>query len=97
MTNEITKLKAEVDRLQAKNLDLKEKLLFMESKCDMLNTENIELKEKLIDYQRFVKAINAQRAIDALEDWFNDDDDDDDDDYTSDNGELNNGIYGLTK
>lgn len=55
MINEITKLKTEIDKLQA---------------------ENCELKERLIDYQRFVKAINAQRAINALEEWFNDDEED---------------------
>lgn len=56
MTSEITKLKAEVERLKA---------------------ENCEIKEKLIDYQKFVRIVNAKMAMDALEDWFNDDDDDD--------------------
>lgn len=68
---------------------------------ERLQAENLELKERLVDYQRFVMAVNAQKAIDALEDWFNSDIefdiDDDDDEYNSDNGELNNGIYGLTK
>lgn len=86
MAHHTTPQQEMISKLHNENLNLKEKLLFMESKCDMLNTENIELKEKLIDYQRFVKAINAQRAIEAFEDWLDDDEDGDSGEVLPNNG-----------
>lgn len=85
MTHEITKLKAENDRLQKENLELK-------AQCNMLNSKWMEAQEKLIDYQRLLRAM---KAVEAMEAWFNDiEDDDEDDDYTSHGGELEGKIMG---
>lgn len=42
---------------------------------DKLQSENIELREKIIDYQKLLKSIRLNNAVEALDDWFSDDDD----------------------
>lgn len=81
-----------ISKLYNENLDLKEKILYMEEKCKVLNMRWMEAQEKLIDYQRLLRAM---KAVEAMEAWFNDiEDDDEDDDYTSHGGELEGKIMG---
>lgn len=72
--DDLTTLKSENDRLKKENIDLKERLLYMEAKNKSSNTEIIELKERLVEYQQFVKAVRLQQFTEAFEEWLIDED-----------------------
>lgn len=58
----------QISRLQAENLNLKEKLLMMESENNAMRARWMEAHERILDYQEFIKGLNKLEAIEA---WFN--------------------------
>lgn len=76
MAHHTTPQQEMISKLHNENLDLKEKLLFMEEKYKVLKARWMEAQEKLVDCQRFIKAVKLQQFTEAFEDWLNDDEDD---------------------